>query len=396
MKKILSHITALSLYNGQAYAAYNLNLPTPATPIALQIYDLHNLILIVCLFIFILVFVFMFYALFKHRKSTGHQAVQFHNNTKLEIVWTIIPFFILIGIAFPTTKTVLAMKNVEHADMNIKATGHQWVWEYEYLGEGVNFISNLSTTQDQINNKVVKGPHYLLEVDKPLVVPTGKKIRILLTSTDVIHSWWLPEFGVKQDAVPGFIHEVWFQVDKPGIYRGQCAELCGIGHGYMPIVVEAMPPEQYTGWLQVQKATLAEAATTGAKIYTLDELKTEGEKVYLSRCAICHQANGLGVAGVFPSLVEGSAFSAAPEVTSPLAKRGFWKDGKIVMGTKNEHLDIVMHGIPGTAMQGIGLQLTDLEVAAVVSYERNSWGNTTGDVVQPAEAAAIRKKGAPS
>ncbi len=387
-------IAYLSIISGNAYAEYNLNLQLPATPIAQQIYDLHTLILLVCLFIFVFVFGFMFYALFKHRKSAGHQAVQFHKNAKLEVMWTIIPFFILIGIAFPTTKTVLAMKNVDHADMNIKVTGHQWVWEYEYLGEDVNFISNLSTTQDQINNKAVKGPHYLLEVDKPLVVPTGKKIRILLTSTDVIHSWWVPEFGIKQDAIPGFIHEVWFQVDKPGIYRGQCAELCGVGHGYMPIVVEAMPLEQYTGWLQVQKSSLVETAS--AKVYTLDELIKEGEKVYLSRCAICHQANGLGVAGVFPSLVEGSAFRAGPEVTSPLAKRGFWKDGKIVMGTKNEHLDIVMHGIPGTAMQGIGQQLTDLEVAAVVSYERNSWGNKTGDMVQPAEAAALRKKGAPS
>ncbi|MES2498929.1 MAG: cytochrome c oxidase subunit II [Pseudomonadota bacterium] len=395
MKKIVPNFAA-GLYASPAYPAYNLNLQLPATPIAQQIYDLHTLILLVCLFIFILVFGFMFYALFKHRKSVKYQAAQFHKNAKLEIFWTIIPFFILVGIAYPTTKTVLAMKNVDHADMNIKVTGHQWVWEYEYLEEDIHYVSSLSTTQDQINNKAVKGPHYLVEVDKPLVIPTGKKIRILLTSTDVIHSWWVPEFGVKQDAIPGFIHEVWFKVDKPGTYRGQCAELCGVGHAYMPIVVEAMPLEQYAGWLQVQKSSLAETAAASAKIYTLAELKTAGEKVYLSRCAACHQANGLGAAGVFPPLVEGTAFSAGPEVTSRLAKRGFWKDGKIVMGTKNEHLNIVMHGIPSTAMQAIGQQLSDLEVAAVVSYERNSWANKTGDVVQPAEAAAIRKKGAPS
>ncbi len=394
MKKSIFNLAVLGLFTGNAYADYKLNLQLPATPIAHQIYDLHTLILLVCLFIFVFVFGFMFYALFKHRKAAGHQAVQFHKNVKLEIIWTIIPFFILIGIAFPTTKTVLAMKDVEHADMNIKVTGHQWVWEYEYLGEGVNFVSNLGTPRDQIDNKVAKGAHYLLEVDKPLVVPTGKKVRVLLTSTDVIHSWWVPEFGIKQDAVPGFIHEVWFQVDKPGTYRGQCAELCGVGHGFMPIVVEALAPEKYDDWLKTQKSSLAETAAASSKTYTLAELKTHGEQIYLSRCAICHQANGLGVAGMFPPLVDGAPFAAGAEITAPLAKRGFWKDGKVVMGPTNEHLDILMNGISGTAMQAIGQQLTDLDVAAVITYERNSWGNQTGDVIQPTEIAALRK-GAP-
>jgi len=394
MKKTIIHTAILSVLAGQAHADYNFNLQLPVTPIAHQIYDLHTLILLVCLFIFVVVFGFMFYALFKHRKAAGHQAVPFHQNFKLEVLWTLIPFIILVGMAYPTTKTVLAMRNTSHADISIKVTGHQWVWEYEYIGEDVRYVSNLATPRDQIDNKVAKGAHYLLEVDHPLVVPTGKKVRVLLTATDVIHSWWVPQFGVKQDAIPGFIHEAWFQVEKPGIYRGQCAELCGVGHGFMPIVVEALPPEQYDDWLKTQKINLAKAATASNKTYTLAELKTHGEEIFSSRCAACHQANGLGVAGVFPPLVDGTPFSAGAEVTKPLAERGFWKDGKVVLGSKERHLDIVMNGISGTAMQPLGQQLSDFDVAAVISYERNNWNNKTGDVIQPAEVAAIRK-GAP-
>lgn len=391
MKKLPPQAVILSLLTGQAQAALNFNLQSPVTPIAHQIYNLHTLILLVCLLIFFVVFGFMFYALFKHRKSTGHQASHFHQNFRLEVIWTLIPFLILIGIAIPTTKTVLAMKNVEHSDMNIKVTGHQWMWEYEYLGEGVRYVSNLGTPRDQIDNKVVKGAHYLLEVDRPLVVPTGKKVRILLTSADVIHSWWLPQFGVKQDAIPGFIHEAWFQVEKPGTYRGQCAELCGVGHGFMPVVVEALPPEQYDDWLKTQKISLAETSSASSKTYTLAELTTHGEKVYLSRCAACHQANGQGIAGMFPPLIDGAPFSAGAGVTTPLAERGFWKDGKVVLGSKERHLDILMNGITGTAMQPMAAQLSDFDIAAVVSYERNSWGNKTGDTIQPAEVAALRK-----
>lgn len=391
MKKTILQVTTLSLLANQAQAAFNFNLQSPVTPIAHQIYDLHTLILLVCLLIFVVVFGFMFYALFKHRKSIGHKPAHFHQHFRLEIIWTLIPFLILIGIAIPTTQTVLAMKNVEHSDMNIKITGHQWMWEYEYLGQGVRYVSNLGTPRDQIDNRVAKDLHYLLEVDRPLVVPTGKKVRILLTSADVIHSWWLPQFGVKQDAIPGFIHEAWFQVEKPGTYRGQCAELCGVGHGFMPIVVEALVPEEYDNWLKTQKASLAETANASGKTYTLDELKSHGEKVYSSRCAACHQANGQGIAGMFPPLIDGAPFSAGHEVTAPLAERGFWKDGKVVLGSKERHLDILMNGIAGTAMQPIGAQLSDFDVAAVVSYERNNWGNKTGDAIQPAEVAALRK-----
>lgn len=387
MSRMFIQSVILTLFAGNVRAAYNLQ--NPVTPIAHQIYDLHNLILLVCLVIFVIVFVFMFYALYKHRKSVGHEAKQFHHNTRLEILWTIIPFFILVGMAYPTTKTVLAMKNTEHSDITIKITGHQWLWEYEYLDEDISFVSNLSTPRDQIDNKLVKGANYLLEVDRPMVVPIDKKVRILLTAKDVIHSWWVPQLGVKQDAIPGFIHEAWFEVKQPGIYRGQCAELCGVGHGFMPIVVQAVSPDDYDEWLKSQRPN-PEAATDN-KTYTLEELKPQGEKVYASRCAMCHQANGLGITGMFPPLVEGVAFTADAKLTAPLAERGFWKDGKIVLGTKEEHLKIVMHGIPGTTMQGIGKQLTDLEVAAVITYERNHWGNQTGEVTQPAEVAALRK-----
>ncbi|HSI22622.1 MAG TPA: cytochrome c oxidase subunit II [Methylophilaceae bacterium] len=380
----------ISLSASSAYADFQFNLQPAVTPIATEIYDLHNLILLVCLGIFIIVFGVMFYSLYKHRKSVGHQASQFSHNTKLEIVWSIIPFFILVGMAYPTTETILRMKTIENTDMSIKVTGHQWFWEYDYMDAGVSYVSNLSTPRDQIDNKADKTTHYLLEVDQPMVVPTGKKVRLLLTASDVIHSWWIPAFGVKQDAVPGFINEAWFQVDKPGIYRGQCAELCGVGHGFMPIVVEAMPQDQYDVWLKNQKDKLAATAEAATKDYTLEELKTRGEAVFNTRCSACHQANGQGIPGVFPPLVEGAPY-ANQDTLKRLAERGFAKDGKIVLGPKDKHLDIVMHGIPGTAMQGLGAQMTDLEVAAVVTYERNNWGNKAGDVLQPSEVAAVRK-----
>jgi cytochrome c oxidase subunit 2 len=384
-------IAALCLRVGTAHAEFNLNLQSPATPIAQQIYDLHTLILLVCLFIFVVVFGFMFYAIFRYRKSVGHKAALFHENLKLEIFWTVIPFLILIGMAFPASKTVLAMKNTGQPDMSIKITGRQWLWEYEYMGEGVKYFSKLATPQEQIDNHSAKTANYLLEVDHPLVVPTGKKVRVLVTSADVIHSWWVPQFGVKQDGIPGFIRESWFQVDKPGTYRGQCAELCGVHHAFMPIVVEAMLPAQYAEWLAKQKTSMVATVAASGKTYSLDELKTHGAEVYAARCAMCHQANGQGMPGMFPPLVDAMPFTAGNEVTAPLAERGFWKADKIVLGPKERHLDIVMNGIPGTAMQAFGEQLPDFDLAAVVSFERNNWGNHTGDAIQPSEVAALRK-----
>lgn len=390
--KLRSALSLLILGIGTqpASAAYQFNLQPAATPVATEIYELHNLILLICLVIFIVVFGVMFYALYKHRKSVGHVPSQFSHNTKLEVVWTIIPFFILVGMAFPTTQTVLRMKNIEGSDMSIKVTGRQWNWEYDYMEAGVKYVSNLSTPRDQIDNKVAKSEHYLLEVDHPLVVPTGKKVRLLLTASDVIHAWWIPAFGVKQDAIPGFINEAWFQVDKPGIYRGQCAELCGVGHAFMPVVVEAKSPEEYAAWLAEKKAALLAEAEAATRDYSLEDLVKRGEGVFTARCAACHQATGKGIPGVFPPLIEGETFGN-PDTMKRLADRGFAKDGKIVMGPKDKHLDIVMHGIPGSAMAALGEQMSDLDVAAVITYERNHWGNKTGDLVQPAEVAALRK-----
>lgn len=384
-------LIGLTLFANYARAEYQFNLPPPATVVAREIYNLHNLILLVCLVIFIIVFGAMFYALYKHRKSVGHEAVQFDHNKKLEYVWTIIPFFILIGMAYPATTVILGMKDTSTPDMSIKITGHQWKWEYEYLDEKLSYLSNLSTTEDQIHNVVAKGQYYLLETDKPLVVPTGKKIRLLLTADDVIHAWWVPAFGVKQDAIPGFIKEAWIKVDEPGVYRGQCAELCGVGHAYMPIVVEAVTPEKYALWLQEQKKFIAATAEAATKTYALAELVALGEKVYTANCAMCHQTNGRGLPGVFPPLIGGVEFSGSPQMTGPLAERGFWKDGKILLGSKKQHLDVVMHGIPGTAMPAFGKQLSDLDIAAVVNYERNTWGNKSAETIQPAEVAALRK-----
>ncbi len=359
----------LALATNLAHAAYELNLQTPESPIAEQIYHLHTLIMYVVLGIFVVVFGVMFYSIYAHRKSKGHQAAHFHENTTVEVIWTIIPFFILIGMAFPASKTILSMKDTSSPDMTIKVTGFQWKWEYDYLQEGIHFFSNLSTPRDQIDNKATKDAHYLLEVDHPLVVPTGKKIRMLVTADDVIHSWSVPAFGVKQDAIPGFIRDTWFKVEKPGIYRGQCSELCGKDHGFMPVVVEAKTPEDYAKWLAEQKAKMAAVVEDPNKVYTLDEMKSKGEKVFTSHCAACHQASGMGIPGAFPAL----------------------NGSKIATGDKAAHIDRVMNGKPGTAMAAFAAQLSDTEIAAVVTYERNAWNNHTGDVIQPSEIKALRK-----
>src|SRR6185369_15803467 len=333
---------------GPVAAEYAINLAPPATAIARQIYDLHTMVLWICFGIFLVVFLPMFYAIWRHRKSLGHKAHPFHEHPLLEIAWTVAPAVILVVMAIPTTKVVLAMKDTGASDLSIKVTGRQWKWEYEYLGQDLKFISNSATPQTQIDNQAPKGEHYLLEVDRPLVVPTGQKVRLVFTAEDVIHSWWVPALGVKQDAVPGFIRDAWFTVDKPGTYRGQCAELCGVGHGFMPIVVEAVPPAQYAAWMAEQKTQLAAARSSAQKEFTLAELVAQGEKVYVANCVPCHQANGAGIPGTFPAL------DGSPLVTGPA----------------NAHLERVFNGKAGTAMQAFGKQLSDLEIAAVISYER--------------------------
>ena len=376
-RKRAKTISAASLtLPGMAIAAgeAKFGLQTPQTIVAHQIYDLHAIILWICILIGVVVFGFMFYAIVRHRRSVGHRAKQFRENTLVQIMWTVIPVLIVVGLAFPATRTVIAMKDTSSADITIKITGYQWKWRYDYLGENVSFYSQLSTPRDQIENQARKNENYLLEVDKPLVVPVGKKVRILLTANDVIHSWWMPAFGVKQDAIPGFVRDSWFKVDTPGVYRGQCAELCGKDHGFMPVVVEAIPEDKYKLWLAEQQVKIA-AATAAAspaadKTYTLAELNSEGEKVYSRSCVACHQAKGQGVPGAFPALTHG------PVTTGPIAG----------------HVDIVLNGSKkNPAMAAWKGQLSDLEIAAVITYERNALGNALGDMAQPRDIAMARK-----
>jgi len=362
----------LAGWSGVTSAALQWNMQTPATRVAEEVYDMHLAMMAIILVIFVGVFAVMFYSVYAHRKSKGHQAAQFHENTTVEIIWTVVPFIILIFMAWPATKVLLTLRDTSNPDMTIKVTGYQWKWGYDYLkgeGEGISFLSTLATPRDQIEGSSAKGEHYLLEVDNPLVVPVGKKVRILTTANDVIHSWWVPAFGIKQDAIPGYVRDTWFRADRTGTFRGQCAELCGKDHGFMPVVVEVLPADKYSAWVNDQKKKMAAQADDPNKIWTLEELKARGEKVYAANCVACHQASGQGVKGTFPAL-DGS---------------------NVVTGPKAGHIDRVLNGKPGTAMAAFGKQLSDTEIAAVVTYERNSWGNKTGEAIQPAEVKSQRK-----
>ena len=355
-----------------AALANQYNLQEPQSIIAHEIYDLHTLIMWIIVGIFVVVFGAMTYAIVMHRKSVGHKAEQFHENTTVEIVWTIIPFFILIGMAWPATKTVIAMKDTSGADITIKATGYQWKWGYDYLQEGISFYSALATPREQIENKAPKGEHYLVEVDNPVVVPVGKKVRIITTANDVIHAWWVPALGIKQDAIPGFVRDTWFRADKPGMYRGQCAELCGKDHGFMPIVVHAVSPDEYADWVGKQKKVMASAAAASSKAWTADELKTHGAKIYAGNCVACHQATGMGVPGTCPAL----------------------SGSKIVNGPKEGQIQVLLNGVvkdgKPTAMVSFK-HLSDADLAAVITYTRNNWKNKVGDAVVPADVKALRK-----
>lgn len=370
---LLAAMLVSALMASAARAALEYNLQPPVTPIGEQIFDLHVYIMWICVVIFVGVFAVMFYSIFAHRKSQGHQAAQFHENTMVEVVWTVIPFLILVFMALPATRTILAMKDTTVPDMTIKVTGYQWKWSYDYIDQGFGFVSNLKTPYTQIYNQEPKGEHYLLEVDQPMVVPVGKRIRVLITAGDVIHSWWVPAFGVKQDAIPGFVRDAWFRADKPGIYRGQCAELCGKEHGFMPVVVEVLPTDQYAVWADAQKKKATAAADDPARIWDVKELTARGEAVYTANCAACHQANGKGVPPAFPPL-DGS---------------------KIATGPVAAHLDVVLNGVvrngQATAMVAWKNTLSPTEIAAIVTYERNAWGNHVGDVVQPSQVAAAGK-----
>ncbi|GAA05317.1 cytochrome c oxidase subunit II [Photobacterium leiognathi] len=351
-----------------------LNMTPGVTAVSQDVYGLHMTILYICIVIGVVVFGAMFWAIFHHRKSKGAKPASFHESTKVEIIWTVIPFIILIAMAVPATKTLIAMEDTSKSDVTILVTGSQWKWHYSYFDQDVEYYSHLATSAEQISNQRQKRDNYLLEVDYPLVLPVGQKVRFLITSQDVIHSWWVPAFAVKKDANPGFINEAWTRIDKPGIYRGQCAELCGKDHGFMPIVVIAKPQAEYEEWLQQIKITQRKAKEEEQRLLdmemTMDELMTLGEKTYVARCAMCHQANGQGLPGAFPALA-GEGVSVDPK-------------------RKLEHISVVVHGKNGTAMQAFGPQLSLKELAAVITYERNAWGNDTGEVIQAAEVQAIK------
>ncbi|WP_237711166.1 cytochrome c oxidase subunit II [Oceanimonas sp. GK1] len=354
-------------------AQTRLNMTEGVTEISQKVYGLHMTILTICAVIGLLVFGVMFWAIIHHRKSKGARAAQFHESTKVEILWTLVPFLILIAMAIPATNTLVAMEDASESDLTVQITGSQWKWHYRYFDEEVEFYSLLATLPQQISGQVGKGENYLLEVDYPLVLPTDRKVRFLITSDDVIHSWWVPAFAVKKDAIPGFINEAWTRIDQPGLYRGQCAELCGKDHGFMPIVVDARTPEEFDGWLAQIKAeqTAAKAAEQEllAMDMSMDELMSLGEQVYQRACAACHQASGEGIPGAFPGL----------------------KGSEMVLNDRAAHIDIVLHGKAGTAMQSFDKQLALKELAAVITYERNAWGNDTGDLVQPRDIHQARQ-----
>ena len=323
--------------------------------------------IILCVLIFIGVFGVMFYSILKHRKSLGHKSASFHESTTVEMIWTVIPLLIVIGMAIPATKTVVAMKDTTNADITIKTTGYQWKWGYDYIkgeGEGISFLSTLSTPRAQINNLEPKSDTYLMEVDNEMVVPVGKKIRMITTANDVIHSWAIPQFGVKQDAIPGFVRSTWFKAEAVGTYRGQCSELCGKEHAFMPIVVKVVTADEYTAWVEKKKKEMAAMADDPSKVYTLEEQKERGAKVYAANCATCHQPTGKG-GGPFPAL-DGS---------------------KIVNGPKEGQFHILLNG-KNVMPKWAGL--SDTELAAVMTFTRNSWGNKTGEVIQPSDFAAAR------
>ncbi len=358
----------LLLATGNAFAEYPLNLTPGVTDISHKVYDLHMLVFWICVVIGFGVFAVLIYSLMTHRKSKGAVPATFHESTTVEIIWTTIPFLILVGMAIPATKTLLALEDTRDADMSIQITGYQWKWKYDYLEDDISFFSVLTTPRDQIEGRAPKDETYLMDVDNPVVVPINKKIRFLITSNDVIHSWWVPDLGWKQDAVPGFINEGWTELSEPGTYRGKCAELCGKDHGFMPIVLIAKTEDDYQQWVADQKAGAAAAAEAATQTWTLDDLVARGESVYNTNCAACHQANGQGIPGVFPAIA-GSA---------------------IATGDVAGHTNIVLDGKAGTAMQAFGAQLGDADLAAVITYQRNAFGNDTGDMVQPSDIAAAR------
>jgi cytochrome c oxidase subunit II len=356
----------LALASSELLAAWDLNMMEGITEISRETYRLHMLIFGICVLIGIGVYGVLIYSLFAYRKSKGAIPATFHHNTKVEMVWTIIPFVILIGMAIPSTRVLTQIYDASESELDILVTGYQWRWQYRYLteeGEEVSFFSNLTTPDEQIYNVAAKGENYLLEVDEPLVIPVGRKVRFLLTSADVIHSWWVPEFAVKKDAVPGFVNESWTIAEQTGTFRGQCTELCGQDHGFMPVVVRVVEQAEFDAWLAEKQAAAAAIAELANQDFTLEQLVEQGQTVYNTYCVACHQANGQGLPPAFPAL------AGSPIATGAIAG----------------HADIVLNGVPGTAMPAFRNQLNPVDLAAVITFERNAFGNNVGDMIVPVE-----------
>jgi cytochrome c oxidase subunit 2 len=366
-------VSLLVLATQPVWAEYGLNLPEGVTPLSRNIYDLHMTIFYICCVIAAVVFGVMFWSIFYHRKSRGVKAAQFHHNTTVELIWTAIPMLILVLMAVPATKSLIMIESTGDADLSIKVTGYQWRWHYEYIEEEFGFFSSLapeSNAARQLKSGVDPNEieNYLLEVDNPVIVPVNTKIRFMTTAADVIHSWWVPALGWKRDSIPGFINESWAIIEEEGTYRGQCSELCGRDHAFMPIVLKAVSEDEYYDWVGEMMMVAMDAGEGADREWAMDELLERGEQVYGTFCVACHQVNGMGIPGAFKPLV------GSPVTTGPA----------------EGHIDTVMNGVAGTAMAPFGMQLNDVDIAAVITYERNSWGNDMGDAVQPTTIAAKR------
>ena len=353
-----------------------INMPRGVTSISANHYDLHMIVLWVCVIIGIGVFTAMFTSIVLHRKSRGHEAAKFSHSTKAEIIWTIIPVIILVAMAIPATTALIKMEDSSDTEMAIKITAFQWRWKYEYLDHDISFISSLSSesnTARQLNSGIAADSvdNYLLDVDHPLVLPVGVKIKFLITADDVIHSWWVPDLGWKRDAIPGFVNQAWTNIEKPGTYRGQCAELCGKDHGFMPIVVIALPMDEFEAWTNEQMAKVQSREMDASRLWTKQELMQHGQTVYENLCATCHQPEGQGLEPAFPALA----------------------GSEIATGPVEAHIDIVMNGRAGTAMSAWRDQISESDIAAALTYTRNAFGNSTGDIVQPITIANIKRQG---
>jgi len=372
-KSAFSALLISSLYPSRVLSDWDaLNMTEGVTQVSRDVFELHMLIFYICVAIGAVVFSVMFYSLFRYTKKRNPNPSTFHESTKLELAWTVVPFLILIAMAVPASKTLTEIYDDEEGEINIQVVGYQWKWEYKYLEDDINFFSNLSTDQDEIYNLVPKGENYLLEVDEPLIIPVDTRVRFLITANDVIHSWWVPDFAIKQDAIPGFINTAWTRAEETGIYRGNCTELCGKNHGFMPVVVKVVEKDEYNDWVLAKKEEAIKLAELTEKEWSLAELTERGEGVYQKNCVACHQMNGEGLPPIFPALA----------------------GSDIVMFDKDRNVEILMEGVQGAAMQSFANQLSEVDMAAVITYTRQAWGNAEngdGEYVVPSDIVEYKK-----